>query len=265
MTHQTPTDTNPPAPGWRQMALEARAGLEYGASLAAALPLLALCPRGDGHPVLVFPGLGASDLSTQALRRFLAALGYAVQGWGQGRNLGPRDAALASSLAHIHSLQQQANRPVSLIGQSLGGIYARELAKQAPGAVRCVITLGTPFTGGARSTNAWRLFEAINGRGHLDPAARATLRQAPPVPTTSVYSRSDGVVAWQCCLQDAGPLAENIAVEASHTGMAVNPSVLLAVADRLAQPVGQWQPFQRAGWRRFAFPAPAAVSATPSA
>lgn len=245
-----------PPPGWLHLLMEARAGLEFGAGLAAALPLLASAPRGDGHPVLVFPGMAASDLSTVPLRRWLRALGYAAHGWEQGRNLGPRADVMAASLACIRALREQHGAKVSLIGQSLGGIYARELAKQASDDVRFVITLGTPFTGGARSSNAWRLFEALNGRDHFAPAVRAGMRQAPPVPTSSIYSRSDGVVAWQCCLQAEGQRTENIEVDGSHTGMAVQPLVLHAIADRLAQPEGAWQPFERRGLRRFAYCAP---------
>ena len=250
-----------PAPGWIKLLLEARAGVELGAGLAAALPLRATAPRGDGHPVLVFPGMAASDLSTALLRRWLQALGYAVHGWEQGRNLGPRAEVMAASLARIRALREQHGGKVSLIGQSLGGIYARELAKQASDDVRFVITLGTPFTGGARSTNAWRLFEALNGRDHFEPAVRAGMRQAPPVPTTSIYSRSDGVVAWQCCVQAGGARTENIEVEGSHTGMAVHPLVLHAIADRLAQPEAAWQPFERRGLRRFSYCAPRRAAA----
>ena len=245
-----------PAPGWWNIALEARAGFELGAGLAAALPLLAVSPRGDGHPVLVFPGLAGSDLSTRPLRHWLRALGYHVHGWKLGRNLGLRDDLMAASLARIRDLCERHGQRVSLIGQSLGGIYARELAKQASDDVRLVITLGTPFTGGARSTNAWRLYEALNGREHLDPRLRAGVREAPPVPTTSIYSRSDGVVAWQCSVQPDSMRTENIEIDASHIGMAVNPLVLHAIADRLAQPEGAWQPFARNGLRAFAYRAP---------
>jgi predicted alpha/beta hydrolase family esterase len=249
MRADRPHTDMPPAPAWWKLALEARAPFEFGASLAA-LPLLAMSPRGDGHPVLVFPGMLASDLSTQPLRQWLRWLGHDVHGWQMGRNLGPRPALLDASLARIRELRRGSGRKVSLVGQSLGGIYARELAKQAAADVRCVVTLGTPFTGGPRSTNAWQIFEQLNGREHLAPAARAGVRQTPPVPTTSIWSRSDGVVAWQCSLEHDGPASENLEVEASHTGMGVNPLVLHALADRLAQPEGVWAPFERSGLRR---------------
>ena len=248
-------------PPWWKLALEARAPFELGAGLMAGLPLLAASRRGDGHTVLVFPGMIASDASTTPLRRWLRALGYDAQGWEQGRNTGPRPDVLDASLARIRALRQSSGRKLSLIGQSLGGIYARELAKQAPDDVRLVITLGTPFGGGPRSTNAWRLFEMMNGREHGRPLARAAVRQPPPVPTTSIYSRSDGIVAWQCSVDPDGPQLEAIEVNGSHTGMGVNPLVLHAIADRLALPEGQWAPFERHGLRRFLYPAPQSAAA----
>ena len=243
------------APGWIAMAMEARAPVEYVAGVLA-MPLLAQSPRGDGHAVLVLPGMLASDQSTEPLRRLLCRLGYDAHGWGQGCNLGPGPAVLGACLDRICELQRRDGRTVSLIGQSLGGIYARELAKRATRSVRCVITLGTPFTGGRKSTNAWQLFESLNGQGHNVPSARAALREPPPVPTTSIYSRSDGIVAWPCSVQASSPMTENIEVDSSHSGMGVNPLVLHAIADRLAQAEGHWKPFARTGWRRRAFRAP---------
>ena len=244
------------APAWWKIALEARAPFEFGAGIAALAPLLAIAPRGDGHPVLVYPGFGASDRSTELLRRVLGLLGYHAVGWGAGRNTGMRPEWLAEGAAQVRALQREHGRKVSLIGQSLGGIYAREVAKRAADAVRCVITLGTPFTGPAQATNAWRLYEWVNGKAHRTGPLRDSVRAAPPVPTTSIYSRTDGVVAWQCSIEQQGRLAENIEIVGSHTGMAVNPVVLLAIADRLAQPEGRWQPMQRNGLRRLAFRAP---------
>lgn len=237
---QQPGADAPPA--WWKLALEGRAPLEFAAGVAA-WPLLALAPRGDGHAVLVFPGMLASDLSTAPMRQLLKTLGHDAHGWNQGRNLGPRAGVMEASLARVHELAQRSGRRVSLVGQSLGGIYARELAKLAPEAVRCVITLGTPFNGGPRATNAWQIFESLNGREHLAPERRAAVRRTPPVPTTSIYSRSDGVVGWQCSLEQVTAKAENIEVQASHTGMGVNPQVLHALADRLAQPEGRWSPY----------------------
>lgn len=243
MSH-APTSHEDPvaAPGWFEKVLEARAPFEFGA-LLAALPWLPLLPRGDGHAVLVFPGLLGTNLSTRPLRLVLRALGYDAHGWKQGRNLGPRPKLLVDCLARIRELSRQHGRSVSLIGQSLGGVYARELAKQAPDDVRLVITLGTPFTVKPEASNASRLFEALNGREHLAPAVRLARSEPPPVPTTSIYSRTDGVVAWRCSIEPPGPQTESIAVSASHTGMGVNPMVLKLVAQRLAQPEGHWKPY----------------------
>jgi pimeloyl-ACP methyl ester carboxylesterase len=237
------------APGLWRLALEWRAAWEYGATLAAQ-PLLASAPKGDGHPVLVFPGLVATDLSTRPLRQFLQGRGYAVYPWEHGRNLGPREGVLEGCLVRLKQLRKRHRRKVSLIGWSLGGIYARELAKLAPNDVRLVVTLGTPFTGHPKATNAWRLYELVAGHKIGAPEIHAPLRAPPPVPTTSIYSRSDGIVAWQCCVEKEGPLAENIEVEASHFGMGLNPAVLYALADRLAQPAGRWRPFDRSSGMR---------------
>ena len=132
---------------------------------------------------------------------------------------------------------------MSLIGWSLGGIYARELAKMHPTLARCVITLGTPFTGHPKATNAWRLYELLSRSKVGDESVMAQIRKPPPVPTTSIYSRSDGIVSWRCSINAPGPLVENIEVPASHVGMGMNPLALYAIADRLAQPIGAWQPF----------------------
>ena len=233
-------------PGWLEMALEARAPFEF-AALIASLPWLPFMARGDGHPVLVFPGMLGTDFSTRALRLVLRALGYDAHGWNQGRNLGPKPQALAESLTRIRALKRQQGQRVSLIGQSLGGIYARELAKEAPEDVRQVITLGTPFTGGPESSHAWRLFEALNGREHRATEIRAARRAPPPVPTTSIYSRSDGVVAWRCSIEPQSERTESIEVPASHAGMAVNPIVVRLIAQRLAQPEGEWRPYGGTG------------------
>jgi pimeloyl-ACP methyl ester carboxylesterase len=237
------------APGWFRLALEWRAPWEYCTTLLAQ-PLLAQAPAGDGHPVLFFPGLMASDASTRPLRRFLESKGYLAAGWGLGANLGPREGVMESCEQLLKELRRTHRRPVSLIGWSLGGIYARELAKAFPRDVRQVITLGTPFTGHPKATNAWRLYEIVTGHRIGAPEIHEPLRAPPPVPTTSIFSRSDGVVAWQCSVEKAGPLAENIEVEASHLGLGLNALAWWAIADRLAQPEGKWLPFDRGdGWR----------------
>jgi pimeloyl-ACP methyl ester carboxylesterase len=159
-------------------------------------------------------------------------------------------------LERLSSLHREHGRAVSLIGWSLGGIYARELAKAMPDAVRQVITLGTPFTGHPKATNAWRIYEWATGHKIGAPDIHEPLRTAPPVPTTSIFSRSDGVVAWQCSLERESAHTENIEVQASHLGMGMNPLALYAIADRLAQPEDDWQPFDRTGVKSRFYPDP---------
>jgi pimeloyl-ACP methyl ester carboxylesterase len=207
--------------------------------------------------VLVLPGLVASDTSTQLLRAYLTDRGYAVHGWGLGRNLGLKPGLEAKMLERLRELHDAHGRKVSVIGWSLGGVYAREIAGAMPQCVRSVITLGSPIRGNPKSTNAWRVYEWASGQSVDDPKLRKPRETAPPVPTTSIYSRSDGIVAWQNSIEaSAQAHTENIEVVSSHIGMAVHPLVLFAIADRLAQPEGRWQPFERRGWRAAVFAKP---------
>lgn len=242
----------PRAPGPLLQLLETRAWFEAGASLAL-IPVWRLAPRGDGHPVLVLPGLGASDRSTAILRGFLRSRGYAVRGWAQGRNLGFRTGVLDALRSRVLRLAADHDRKVSLIGWSLGGIFARELAKRVPDAVRQVITLASPFTGHPRATNAFQLYEWMTGRRIGAPEVHEPLRAPPPVPTTSIWSRTDGVVSWRCSVERDLPCVENIEINASHLGIGAHPLALYAIADRLALPEGQWRPFERDGWKALAY------------
>ena len=239
------------------MFLEGRAIPELGAFLSA-LPLLSLAPRGDGHPVLVLPGLVASDTSTRPLRSFLKSRGYAASGWRQGRNLGPRDGVQHAMVDLVHELSDTHGRKISLIGWSLGGVYARQLAKMMPDRVRSVITLGSPFAGNPKATNAWRVYEMASGRRADEQDLRfgGSISATPPVPTTAVFSRTDGICAWQGCMEKPSVRSENIEVESSHCGMGHHPAAVYAVADRLAQPEGEWAPFDRSGWRSLVYPNP---------
>lgn len=244
-------EIRPPALGW--LFLEGgRAACEYGA-YAVAGRLLRRAPRGDGHPVLVLPGLAAGDASTRPLRGYLRELGYYVHGWRLGRNTG-RTELLDRLVPRLQALSDRHGRSVSLVGWSLGGIYAREIAKRVPDEVRQVITLGSPFAGPTQASNAARLYQWLSGRPASEIPEGIRLGDPPPVPATSIYSRSDGVVAWQSCLERPGPATENIRVPGSHCGLGHNPLVLAAVADRLAQAEGQWRPFvPAAAWQRLAY------------
>jgi pimeloyl-ACP methyl ester carboxylesterase len=216
-------------------------------------------PRGDGHPVLVLPGLLADDLSTRALRVVLRRLGYEVHGWGLGRNIGPTAACVEGMRDRIDQLHDEHGRAVSLIGWSLGGIFARDLARRSPAAVRQVITLGSPFRIThhiqSRATKVFQRFSHL----HVEHRTFPLENDAEPlrVPATSIYSHFDGIVHWQTCLDTPGERSENIAVMASHLGLGHHPASIWAIADRLAQPEGSWAPFKAPLVLRPAFPKPA--------
>ena len=233
---------------------EGRAVFELGWFVALRRAMKRL-PKGDGHAVIVLPGFLAGDTSTRPMRGLLDDLGYATYGWDLGRNLrftSDREQALYDLLDRVHA---ESGQPVSLIGWSLGGLFAREMAKHSPDKVRSVISLGSPLSNDRGYTNASRLFERLNGK-EPEPMRQGRfdrLDEAPPVPTTSILSRSDGIVAWRASVQQPGPQAETIEVLASHCGLGVNPMVMYAIADRLAQAQGEWQPFDRSGWRSMVY------------
>jgi len=243
---QAPRRLRPPGLGL--LLAEARGIFELNASLLLS-PLLLRAPRGDGHPVLALPGFLASDLSMAPMRRYLGELGYDTRAWRIGRNIGGlarMRGALLDRLAEIHA---DSGRKVSIVGWSLGGVYARSLALEAPEMVRQVVTLGSPFASDVRATNATRLYEALSGETVGDNSEFQTAIAGDlPVPATSIYSKSDGVVNWRTCHLRASETAENIEVYlASHLGIGVNPAALWAVADRLAQVEGQFHQFARSG------------------
>jgi pimeloyl-ACP methyl ester carboxylesterase len=242
---------------------EGRGVFELNATLLMA-PALLTAPRGDGHPVLVLPGLMASDVSTLILRRYLDLLGFSTHPWGLGRNTGgvySMREKLGKLLASVHSAT---GRKVSLVGWSLGGVYARDLALRMPEMVRYVVTLGSPFAGDITATNAKRVYEMVSGETIEDADIKdiQALSGDLPVPTSSLYTRTDGIVNWRTCLVRESDIAENIEITlASHIGIGVNAAALWAVADRLAQREGEFHPFDRSGPFALAYARPEKVGA----
>jgi pimeloyl-ACP methyl ester carboxylesterase len=253
-THLQDTAAPPPI---LYLLLEGRAVYEYAAA-RLSMPWLLDGPKGDGHPVVVLPGFIASGFSTRPLRTFLHHKGYNSHCWKQGRNLGLSHQLEGRMLDRLAAIHRRYSRKVSLVGWSLGGVYSRWLANHAPELVRMVITLGSPFTDNPKANHSWQLFETLSGQRieEIDPHTYEMVRQSPSVPTTSIYSRTDGITSWRCCLTEETDHSENIEVYGSHCGLGVNPSVLHVIADRLAQPEGQWRPFERHGKRRLFFPDP---------
>jgi pimeloyl-ACP methyl ester carboxylesterase len=226
------------------LASEGRGLLDIPALLVAA-PFLATAPRGQPHPVVVLPGLGADDRSTIAIRGFLETLGYQVHGWGRGRNVRAPDADLSAVAAQVTKLRNDSGLKVSLVGWSRGGIIAREVARQIPDAIRVVVTLGSPFAAPGAS-NVRTIWKLLTGQKYEPPTPERVgrLAQPIPVPATSIYTRADGVVAWRACLEEEGEQRENVEVNTTHIGLGFHAPALWVIADRLAQPVGTWKPFR---------------------
>ena len=227
-----------------------------------------MAPKGDGHPVLVIPGLAATDWTTGLLRRFLDDLGYTTYPWGMGRNKGFNDEMAAAVSEHLAKIYDKHKQPVSLIGQSLGGVIAREIARLRPDMVRQVITLGSPVHRPSIGFNWYPiLYEWMSGERveDLDFDRHLEIRIKPPVPTTAVYSKLDGVVAWQCSIETTKPEGESIHLRGNtHCGMASSPSALYLMAERLSQPVGKWKEFKPKGLARIFYGAKDHASANPS-
>lgn len=256
-TVSRPRRSKPPepmkSPSALLMAMEGRAMFEW-ASYALTWPWLRNAPRGDGHPVLVLPGLCVGDNTTYPLRRFLSHLGYEAYPWCQGLNFGPRDHVIKGMVDQVRALQKKHKKKVSIVGWSLGGAMANALALRMPERIRQVITLGSPLSGHPRGTNVWRVFELVSGFRADDERLMELVNGNPAVPTTSIMSKTDGVVSWRMSLARESRIAENIEISATHLGMGANPAVLWAIADRLAQEEGKWKPFERTGaWRSLVY------------
>ena len=236
------------APARGLFALEpVRAAQELVARVLAN-PTLRRAPKGDGHHVLVMPGLGGSDLSTRVMRAFLRRLGYYVHAWRLGRNLGPTDHIIDGLAERFGALTSE--RPITLIGHSMGGIYARELSRRAPERVRQVVTLGSPVSWrrGAQSnvSGVYRSLSPLHSERVRD-VPRNYSPALPDVPLTAIFTKQDGVVPWRSCVFDPDDRHECIEVRGSHTGLIHNVASMLVVADRLAQPEGEWKPFTERG------------------
>lgn len=225
-----------------------RAAVEFFAHKLNA-PCISGSGGGDGHPVVIFPGLGTDGSAVAPMRTHCEALGYDAFDWGEGFNTGPKgevDHWLSQLASRVSISLGSYDQSATFIGWSLGGLYARELAKLLKGQVRQVITIATPFNATRDHTNVGWLYRLLGGEAaSFDSALTARLKRAPPVPTTSIYSRRDGVVAWQTCLHDK-PSAhvQDIEIYSSHIGMSWNNATLKIVGDRLSQKPGKWRPYR---------------------
>ena len=202
--------------------------------------------NGDGHPVMILPGFMSTKSSTGILRDYIEKSGYAVYDWGVGRNLGKIE-YMDVLLKSIDDIYAKHNQKVSLIGWSLGGLFARELAKARPHLIRQVITMGSPFRDITQPNNVSWIYELISGGKKVKDTDMVVLHNLPfpaPVPTTAIYSKEDGIVPWRACLEDEDALHQNVQVHGSHIGLGVNQSVLWLITDRLKYSQKNWRHFK---------------------
>jgi len=212
------------------------------ASLPFSYQALSNAPEGDGHPVLVLPGFMATDGSTYPLREFIRSKGYSVFEWGLGRNLGPTAIGLDGSKLRkrFNQIADSTKGKISLVGWSLGGVMARELAKERPESVRQVITLGSPFKNGKTASHVWHMYKYF--AGHVpDDSIIEQMANPPSVPCTSIYTKADGVVHWESCLETISPTTDNIEIAAAHCGLGFNASAWVIIAKKLAMADGRWK------------------------
>jgi pimeloyl-ACP methyl ester carboxylesterase len=225
--------------------LEAPRALAECASFTALGRLLAAGRQGHGRPVLVLPGLLANDHSTRPLRRLLNSTGYAAYGWRLGTNIGPTRRIIRGMDAVLDEITDRHGQPASVLGWSLGGMFGYDLARRHRGAVERLITLGSPlYIADARQSRVSRFYNKYAPAHMADYSIdrwRAT--GAAPVPMTSIFSKTDGVVHWHTCLHPPGPLSENIEVYSSHCGLGAHPAAAYATLDRLAAPTNPWPKF----------------------
>lgn len=222
------------APNFAAVVGEGLSPLEF-TRLAAALPSLTRQAKGAGEPVMVLPGFGASDISTAPLRRYLSWLGYEVQGWGLGRNAGDVAQMLPQVVDQVRKMSREHKSEVHLIGWSLGGVFARETARDHPNYVSQVVTMGSPVVGGPKYTTMGKIFEK-RGANLDEMEAKIAARESTPieVPLTSIYSKRDGIVGWQASIDRHSPQVEHIEVYTTHLGLGISPEVFKIIARKLA-------------------------------
>ncbi len=218
---------------WRESLAVFEPGL-----LALNSVKLARQPRGNGHPVLVLPGFGAGDLSTSPLRRYLRSLGHDARGWGLGQNTGDVVRSTQVMIDRVTRIAVERGEAIPLVGWSLGGVIAREVARERPDVVSRVITFGSPVVGGPKYTSVSEVYRA---RGVDVDAIEVEVERRRAthisVPVTAIYARADGIVSWRACIDHVNPGVEHVEVRSTHLGMGLHHEVYAIIANRLATPV----------------------------
>lgn len=217
-----------------RLGLWAQEALQIPALLASPLLPPVPIPSGAGQPVMVLPGYLTTDTSSVRLRRSLNAAGYHAHGWELGRNKGAQADVLERLRRRLGILVEAYGEPVNLIGWSLGGIFAREVAKLAPGEVRLVMTLGSPFSGNLRANNAWRIYELLNDHPVDRPPLDVNLPVKPPVQTIALWSARDGIVSASSARGQAGESDLQVEVDCRHLNFARSSRAIRVIGQVLA-------------------------------
>jgi pimeloyl-ACP methyl ester carboxylesterase len=194
---------------------------------------LDIAPSDNRQVVMILPGFATRPGRMRYLARQLEAAGHITKRWGQGRNWGPNPERFDLIEARLAELHARHGRKVVLIGWSLGGLYARELAKRQPHSVAKVITMGSPFSGSPRANNVWRAYQFITGHSVDTPPVEADLSAKPPVETIALWSANDGVIAPRCAAGRAGERDRATALRCTHMGFTYDPQVIAALLDEL--------------------------------
>ena len=186
------------------------------------------------QPVLLLPGFGSHPMRMRPLLRALAAAGHTPHEWGLGFNFGPTPENFAFLMSRAEGLHRRHGQPVALIGWSLGGLFAREMAKALPaGRISRVITMGTPFSGDRRANNAWRAYQLVTGHPVDRPPLDCDFPVKPPVPTIALWSPRDGVIAPRCAAGWPGERDRAIAVRCNHLTFSSDPATIAVVLQQL--------------------------------
>jgi pimeloyl-ACP methyl ester carboxylesterase len=241
------SEKNNVAPSNFLLLTELGRGLLNLGTYFATIPLVNFTPRGDGHPVLVIPGFLTSDNATMLLRYYLNWRNYDTYPWDLGRNLIHYEKLDKKLEENIKKIADKKGEKVSLVGWSAGGLFARAISHDIPDYVRQVITLGSPFQGIKDKSNVELAVSWVTGKNieELESVIRQRASATPPVPSTAIYTRFDGIVHWKACIDShENANTENVEVFASHLGLGFDPMTLVCIADRLSQPDGKWKPFK---------------------
>ncbi|EQB31097.1 esterase/lipase family protein [Sphingobium ummariense] len=219
-------------PSWQHLLGNASVPFDLARTKAQAAALAGQI-RGDGRHVLLIPGLLASEQRMEPLRGVLGLAGFQAHGWGMGRNFGPKPDSLEKIDQRVDAIRRETGKPVTLVGWSLGGLFAREYAKFAPVKVAGVVTMGTPFSGNPRANHAWRIYQLVSGFPVDEPPFPCTREEKPPVPTIALWSQRDGVILPECARGRAGERDHAMEVDCTHMGFAAAPEGILAVGRAL--------------------------------